>query len=157
MEHNLKVGDKVLNVEYLKYIGVKDKWRAMNMQPFQEIKAIGECRPWMDTKTCFAMAHSDVKYLANIPMHRNKIFDIETGFDMDRQLERFLPIKTHNEEIQTLVKTSVEKAIEKGNSFRRSKIERLEREIKELKQEIEDHVEFCNECGDYILSECEKY
>ena len=34
MEHKLEVGDKVLNVEYLKYIGVKGKWRSMNMKPF---------------------------------------------------------------------------------------------------------------------------
>lgn len=156
MEHDLKVGDKVLNVESLKYIGVKNKWRAMNLQPFKEIKAVGECMPWNKMEMCFAMDHSDLKHLARIPMHRNKLFDVNTGLDKDRQLDRFLPIKTHKEEVQQLIKTSVEDAIEKGNSLRRSEIERLENKIKALKQEIEDHVEFCNECGDYLLSECEK-
>lgn len=156
MEQELKVGDKVLNVGYLDFIGNKSKWLKINMNPFQEISGVGQCVPWNEVKTCFATQHSDVKYLANIPMHRNKIFDVKTGFDMDRQLERLLPVSTHKEEIKELVKKSVAETIEKGNSYRERRIADAEREILKLRQEMEEHIEFCNECGDYLISECEK-
>lgn len=155
MEHELKVGDKVLNVEYLKYIGVKGKWRSINMQPFKEITGVGECRPWMEMQMCFTMSHSDVKYLAQIPKHKNKLFDVKTGLDVDNKRDQFLPLKTHKEQAKTLIKESVQTTIEKEKLYNLSRIERLEREIESIKQEMKDHAEFCNECGDYLLSECE--
>tara|TARA_Y100000588_G_scaffold240585_2_gene254395 strand:- start:26341 stop:26814 length:474 start_codon:yes stop_codon:yes gene_type:complete len=156
MKHELEVGDKVLNVEYLKYIGVKGQWRSMNMKPFQKITGVGECRPWMKMQMCFTMSHPDVKHLAQIPMHRGKLFDVETGLDVDNKRDQFLPIKTHKEKIKTLINESVQAAIKEKEAYNLSRIERLEREIESIKQEMKDHAEFCNECGDYLLSECEE-
>lgn len=156
MKSKLNVGDKVFNVNYLGFIGDKSRWLKVNMNPFKKITAVGECRPWNEFKTCFTTVHSDVNYLAKIPMHRNNLFDIETGLDMDRQLEQLLPIPTHKKDIKALVKKSVAEKIEEGNSYRAEQIARAEREILKLKKEMEEHIEFCNECGDYIINECEK-
>lgn len=156
MNTELKVGDKALNVDYLRYIGNKSNWLNINMKPFSKILGIGECRPWMEMEMCFSVVHSDVKYLANIPMHRNKIFDVKTGLDKDDKTDQFLPVSTHKEEIKTLVEKKVTEEIEKGNSYRQRRIEQAELEILKLKKEMEEHIQFCNECGDYILSECEK-
>lgn len=156
MSTELKVGDKALNVNYLDFIGNKSKWLNINMKPFNKILGVGECRPWMEMEMCFSVVHSDVKHLASIPMHRNKIFDVKTGLDKDDKLEQFLPVPTHKEEIKALVEKKVAEEIKRGNDYRENRIKQAELEILKLKKEMEEHVEFCNECGDYILSECEK-
>jgi hypothetical protein len=156
MSTEIKVGDKALNVGYLKYIGDSRMWLKINMQPFQKILGVGECHPWNKTVTCFSVQHSDVKELASIPMHRNKIFDVDTGFDMDDKTEQFLSVSTSKEKIKVLVKKSVEKNIVEGNEYSYKRIADAEREIIELKKKIEKHTAFCNECGDYIIDECDK-
>lgn len=154
MNTEIKVGDKALNVGYLKYIGDTRSWLKIRMKPFQTIKGVGECHPWNETVMCFSVQHSDVKELASIPMHRNKIFNVATGFDMDRQLDQFLSVSTSKEKIKTLVKASVETSIAEGNAYSLKRIADAERDIKRLKKEMEDHAAFCNECGDYIINEC---
>ena len=151
----IKIGHKALNVGYLKYIGNTQKWLKINMKPFETIKGVGECSPWGKTATCFSVTHSDVKELASIPMHRNKIFDIKTGFDMDRQLERYLCVSTSKEEIKALVRTAVKNNIAKVNKYSNERIAHAEREIIRLKKEIEEHTAFCNACGDYLINECD--
>jgi hypothetical protein len=157
MSTEIKVGDKALNVGYLKYIGDTRMWLKINMKPFESIKGVSECHPWNETVTCFSVQHSNVKELASIPMHRNKIFDVNTGFDMDRQLEQFLSVSTSKDKIKALVKTAVETNIESGNEYSRKRIADAEREIIKLKKDIEKHTAFCNECGDYIINECDKF
>jgi hypothetical protein len=156
MENKIKVGDRVLNVEYLKYIGNSEKWLDINMQPFETVLGVDECTPWNKTVTCFSVYHSDVKGISRIPMDRNKIFDIDTGFDMDRQLGQFLSVSSSKEEIKMLVKSSVEANIEKRNKYSNERIADAERQIIALKKEIKDHTAFCNECGDYIINKCDE-
>jgi hypothetical protein len=150
-----KVGDTVLNVQYLEFIGNTQKWLSINMQPFETIQGVGECCPWNKTMTCFSVQHHDVKELASVPMHRNKIFDVITGFDADRGMQQFLNVSTHKDEIRALVKTAVEDKITNGNRYFNEKIAAAERQIIALKQEVEAHTAFCNECGDYIMNECD--
>lgn len=155
MTTKIKVGDRALNIGYLEYIGNTQKWLQMNMDPFKTILSVGDCRPWNETVTCFSVHHHDVKELANIPMHRNKLFNVDTGFDMDRQLEQFLCVRKDKEKIKELVSASVEKNIKKGNEYSFKLIKDAELEIIKLKKKIEDHTSFCHECGDYIISECQ--
>jgi hypothetical protein len=155
MNSSVNVGDKALNVGYLKYIGDSQNWLNVNMKPFETIVGISECSVWNKTVTCFSVQHTDVKELARIPMHRDKIFDINTGFDMDRQLNQYLSVNPNKETIKVLVKSSIEANIAKRNNDLNEKIAYAEREIIKLKKEIESHTTFCNECGDYILNECD--
>jgi hypothetical protein len=69
-------------------------------------------------------------------MHRNKIFDAETGFDIDRQLNQFLSVDKSKDVISKLVKDAVKTNIEKGNEYSRKRIADAELQIIKLKKEI---------------------
>jgi hypothetical protein len=155
MQPDIKIGDSAINIGYLKYIGDPRKWLKINMQPFDTILGVGNCCPWNETVHCFSVQHADVKELANTPMHRNKIFNSDTGFDMDRQREQFLSVNGNKEKITTLVKKAVENNIQKGNEYSLKRIADAEREILDLKKKIEEHTAFCNECGDYLITRCD--
>ena len=152
----LKVGERVLNVNYLKYIGDTQSWLKINMQPFETVKGIDECMPWDKLVNCFSVYHSDIKGLARVPMHKNKLFSVDTGLDMDRHLDRFLGVRSHRKDIESLVKLSVENNTNKGNEYALKRIQAAEVEIAKLKKSIESHSKFCSECGDHIIKELYK-
>jgi hypothetical protein len=147
------VGDKLLNIGYLKYIGNKQKWLQINLQPFSSVAGVGECRPWSEIITCFSVQFSNVKEAASIPMHRNKIFDVNTGFDQDRKHERFIGVKQHPEMLKDLIRIAKDEAIAEGNAYTDKCIRRAEQELIALKQQKAEHIAFCDDCERYLLDE----
>jgi hypothetical protein len=152
MKDKFKTGDQVLNVSHLNYIGDYHMWPKVSTKLFNTVAGVGECRPWSEIVSCFSISFSDVKKAAETPMHRNKIFHQDTGFDMDRQRERYLHTKNDRDEIIKVLDKKVKDSINKESLILDQKIRAVEQELAALRGKKDKHVVFCNSCRSEVIN-----
>lgn len=154
LKNKFNVGDKIFRVDYLNHLGDARRWLKMNMKPFSTVAGAGIAGVWGKAMPIFSHVFKNVREAAQAPMNSSELFDQETGKDVDRQLNRFLHVTEDIDEIKQLVDASVAKSVkEKSNSVAK-RITDLKRQIEQLRQEEQDHIEFCNQCRNDIIDQC---
>ena len=150
------IGDKVFNVNYLRYIGNAGKFLKINMKPILTVKSSGLCRPYLKKELCFSAVFSDLSNAAEAPCNYSRIFYQETGLDVDRGQDKLICFRSNYDEIQSVIDSDVQAKVDRSRKDMNKSISDLENKIFQIRNNHNDYVALCNSHAEVILSQLEE-
>lgn len=151
------IGDKVLNVNYLTYIGNARKFLKINMEPIQTVIAADVCTPWIDRRNapCFSVVFKDIKSAIQDPCNKSYIFYQDSGLDVDRGDNQLLCFRSDYDEIQKIIDKDVQSKADKSRDKMNKAILRLEHQISQEREDHNKYAALCNEHAYALLAQLE--